>query len=361
MTLEEAPGSTREVEAERQARTRSRYKRGGGGRFLLRRLGFYSVTAFVAVVLNFMIPRLMPGDPVINLARQIQRQTGAPLTEETLQALYMLYGRPDENIFSQFFNYMSGLLQGDLGISILNYPTPVTEVVGNALPWTVGLVGITTLLAWLIGTALGCWVGFKPGSRLDTILTPGSQFFSAFPAFWVAMLALWLFAFNLGWFPRAGGYDPNVPFEINNVWFLLSVLHYGALPALTLVLVGFASWLFGMRNMTVSTISEDYVVLAKAKGLSGRRVLFGYAARNALLPNITSLAMAIGGIIGGTVLTEIVFTYPGMGQLLLQAVNTQDFPVMQMIFLMLVFTALVANFIVDSIYVLLDPRTRETS
>lgn len=353
--------TNRAVDVAQQATASRARKRRGGGTFLLRRLGFYTVTAAVAVVLNFMIPRFMPGDPVVNLARQIQVQTGASLNEETLASLYMLYGRPDENLITQFFNYIGGLFRGDLGISILQYPTPVAEVVGAAIPWTVGLVGVTTLLAWLFGTALGCWVGWKPGSRLDNYLTPGSQFFSAFPAFWVALLVLWVFAFQFGWFPRAGGYDPNVPYSLGNFWFLLSVVEYGALPAVTLILVGFAGWLFGMRNMMVSTISEDYVTLAKAKGLGENSVLFRYAARNALLPNITTLAMAIGGIVGGTVLTEIVFTYPGLGYLLLQAINAQDFPVMQMIFLMLVFTVLIANFIVDSIYVLLDPRTRENS
>lgn len=353
--------TNQDVEAAQQTTAVRAKKRRSGATFLIRRLGFYSATAVVAVVLNFMIPRFMPGDPVVNLARQIQVQTGASLNEETLASLYMLYGRPDESLISQFFSYIGGLLRGDLGISILQYPTPVADVVGAALPWTIGLVGVTTLLAWLVGTALGCWVGWKPGSKLDTYLTPGSQFFSAFPAFWVALLVLWIFAFQLGWFPRAGGYDPNVPYSMDNLWFLLSIVEYGALPAITLIMVGFAGWLFGMRNMMVSTISEDYVTLAKAKGLSENRVLFRYAARNALLPNITTLAMAIGGIVGGTVLTEIVFTYPGLGYLLLQAINTQDFPVMQMIFLMLVFTVLIANFIVDSIYVLLDPRTRENS
>jgi peptide/nickel transport system permease protein len=241
----------------------------------------------------------------------------------------------------------------------MRYPTPVGQLIAESLPWTLLLVGVTTILAWLIGTVWGAFLGWKPGSRSDDIVTPASTLFSSLPAFWVSMVVLWLFAFILGWFPRAGGYDPDVPFALNNFYFILSVLKYGALPAFTLVITGFAGWLFSMRNMMVTTISEDYVTLAKAKGLPERRVLFRYAARNAMLPNITNLAMSMGGIVGGVVLSEIVFTYPGIGNLLLQSIVAKDFPVMQTIFLMIVFAVLIANFIADSVYVLLDPRTRE--
>lgn len=251
------------------------------------------------------------------------------------------------------------MLHGDFGLSVMRYPTPVGRLIADAMPWTIMLVGVTTILAWMIGTALGAIVGWRPGSRLDNFLTPASTLFSSFPAFWVSMVILWLFAFILGWFPSAGGYDPNIPFSLNNFYFWMSVLRYGALPAVTLILIGFAGWLFSMRNMMVTTISEDFVTLAKAKGLPERQVLFRYAARNALLPNITHLAMAMGGIVGGVVLSEIVFTYPGIGFLLLQSIVSKDFPVMQTIFLMIVLAVLVANFIADSLYVVLDPRTRE--
>lgn len=327
--------------------------------YLLKRLGFYVVTAFVAVVLNFAIPRFMPGDPVVTLTRQIEQQTGTKLSAEQVQSMYSLYGDPQKNIVEQFMTYIWDVLHGEFGISVMRYPTSVGELISGALPWTVLLVGVTTLLAWLVGTALGAIVGWNPGSRLDNILTPASTLFSSFPAFWVSMVVLWVFSFQLNWFPGAGGYDPDVPFDINNFYFVMSVLRYGALPAFTLILIGFAGWLFSMRNMMVTTISEDYVTLAKAKGLPERTVLFRYAARNALLPNITNLAMAMGGIVGGVVLSEIVFTYPGIGYLLLQSILAKDYPVMQNIFLMIVFAVLIANFVADSLYVVLDPRTRE--
>ncbi len=355
MTLQGAICVT-ETKAEEKTR---RPKRTKGLGFLLKRLGMYVATALVAIVLNFFIPRFIPGDPVVALVRQLEQQTGTRMTADQVASLYSLYGDPNQNLVQQFFTYLWDVLRGDFGISVMRYPTPVADLIANAMPWTIFLAGVTTILAWLIGTALGCYVGWKPGSRLDNFLTPASQLFTSFPAFWIGMVMLWIFSFKLNIAPRAGGYDPDVPFQINNVFFLASVLKYGALPIFTLVVVGFAGWLFSMRNMMVTTISEDYVTLAKAKGLSERSVMFRYAARNALLPNVTNLAMAMGGIVGGTVLAEIVFTYPGVGNLLLEAIVTQDYPTMQTIFLMLVFSVLIANFIADSIYVVLDPRTRE--
>lgn len=330
-----------------------------GGRFLAKRGGFYLVTAWVALTINFFIPRAMPGDPAQTLALQITRQTGTSLTPEMMRSIRTLYGDPNQNIIEQYWNYLQSIFTLDFGLSVSRYPVPVFDLIVGALPWTLFLVGISTIVAWFIGTSLGILLGYRPGSKLDTWLTPISQFFSSMPSFWVALLSLWIFSLTLGWFPSSGGYSPNVPFAINNVWFLLSVFEYAALPILTGVFVGFSGWLFSMRNMMVTTISEDFVTLARAKGISERRVIFRYAARNAMLPNITGLASAIGGIIGGVVLTEIVFTYPGMGYLLFQAITTKDFPLMQAIFLMIVLAVLVANFIADSLYVLLDPRTRE--
>ena len=330
-----------------------------GGRFLLKRAGFYLVTAWVAVTINFFVPRFMPGDPAQALALQIQRQTGEQLTPQMLQAIRTLYGDPNLNIFEQYFQYLGSIFTLDFGLAVSRYPVPVIDLIADALPWTLFLVGISTLSAWAIGTALGIIVGYKPGSKLDSWLTPISQFFSSMPTFWVALIALWVFALTLRWFPSSGGYDPNVPYSLNNLWFVLSLFKYGALPILTGVAVGFAGWMFSMRNMMVTTTSEDFVTLAKAKGLSPSRVTFRYAARNAMLPNVTGLATSIAGIIGGVVLTEIVFTYPGMGYLLYQGIVAKDYPLMQAIFLMLVLSVLVANFIADSLYVLLDPRTRE--
>ena len=330
-------------------------------RFLARRLGFYVFTAWAAITLNFLIPRFVPGDPAQDLLQNLRQQTGQTPTPEQIAAIHTFYGDPRENLLGQYLQYWADIANFRFGTSLSEFPTPVSELVGQALPWTVLLVGVTTILAWVIGTLLGAWIGARPGSRVDTIFTPVTTFLHSVPPFWLALLALWYFGFVLGWFPLSGGYDTSVPFEINNVFFLLSVLQYGALPAITLVFVGFNGWFFSMRNVMVTTVPEDYVLLAHAKGLSNKRVLLKYAARNALLPNVTGLALSIGGVISGVLLTEIVFTYPGMGFLLLKAIGAHDFPVMQTVFLMITLTTLAANFIADSLYVLLDPRTREAS
>lgn len=336
-----------------------RKKRHTGMAYFRRRLGFYVFTAWAAVTLNFFLPRFMPGNPAETLLRQIQQQTGQAPTPEQLRAVSTFFGDPTKNLFGQYLDYWNSLAHFDFGVSVANFPTPVSELIGQALPWTLLLVGVTAILAWIIGTALGAYMGWKPGSRFDAIFAPTTTFLHAIPPFWLSLITVWGFAYTLGWFPNGGGYDPDVPFSLNNIWFVLSILKYGALPAFTLIFIGFNGWLFSMRNVMITTVSEDYVLLARAKGLPTWRVLFKYAARNALLPNITGLAMAIGGILGGALLTEMVFNYPGLGVLLLKATTGHDFPLMQAIFLLITLAVLVANLIADSVYVLLDPRTKD--
>lgn len=317
------------------------------------------MTFWAALTFNFLIPRFMPGDPAATMLRRIQQLTGQAPTPDQIRSVRLFFGGARENLPAQYLHYLNDLVHFRFGLSLSEYPTPVSDLIAQALPWTLLLVGTTTIIAWIIGTALGAYMGWKPGSRFDAIFAPTTTFLHAIPTFWLSLVALWAFAFKLGWFPVSGAYDPDVPYAINNLWFLLSILKYGALPALTLIFIGFNGWLFTMRNVMVTTVSEDYVLLAKAKGLPTWRVLFKYAARNALLPNVTGLALAIGGILGGVLLTEVVFTYPGLGHRLYRATVDHDFPVMQTIFLLITLTALIANLIADSIYVLLDPRTRD--
>lgn len=357
MTQITVPSATEEVvEAPSVPR---RFRNAGRGSYFLRRTGFYAATTFAAITLNFLIPRFMPGDPAGALIRQFQQLSGQPPTPQQMAAIQRFYGSPTHNLLGQYIDYWKSLLHFDFGTSISNFPVPVSQMILQALPWTLLLIGSTTVLAWIIGTLIGAYMGWKPGSRFDSIFAPTSTFAHAMPAFWIALVALWIFAIRLKWFPISGAYDPNVPFEINNVWFLLSVLKYGILPGCTLVFIGFNGWLFSMRNVMVSTVTEDYVLLARARGLSGSRVLLSYAARNALLPNVTGLALAIGGVIGGAILVESVFSYPGMGLLLQQAIMAHDFPLMQTVLLMLTFITILANFVADMVYGLLDPRTRE--
>lgn len=333
--------------------------RGGRAGFAAfrRRVGFYLIAAWSAITLNFLIPRLMPGSPADAVIASLQ-QKNVQLSPETIASIQRIFGQPKDNLLTQYWNYIKQLAHFDLGVSTSSYPTPVKSMIGDALPWTLMLVGITTIFAFVIGTGIGIICGWRAGSRLDGVLSPFSTFLAAVPYFWVGLFALWLFGFQLGWFPLAGGYNPDTAFG-SSAGFWFSTLKYGLLPAATIVFSSCGGWLLGMRNMTITTASEDYVLLARAKGLSPGRVIFRYAARNAILPQFTSFALALGSILGGALLTETVFTYPGVGHLLFQGVSNRDYPLMQGILLLTTLAVLLANFIADSVYVLLDPRTRE--
>ena len=326
--------------------------------FLARRLGFYLAAAWSAITLNFFLPRLMPGNPSGAIVEKLQSVSGQAMTTSQLESIQKIFGNPSANLGTQYLQYLGQLAHLNLGISISNYPTPVSDLLWQGLPWTMLLVGVTTVLAFVLGTGIGAIAGWKAGSRFDTVVSPLTTFVSAIPYFWMALVALWLFGFKLGWFPLSGGYDADLPSGFSPS-FVLSVMRYGALPAATIVFSALGGWLLGMRNMTVTTVREDYVLLAQAKGLSGRRVLLRYAARNAILPNFTGFALALGHVVGGALLTEVVFNYPGIGYLLYTSLQQRDYPVMQGVFLIITLTVLLANLLADSVYILLDPRIRE--
>ncbi|MCL2793876.1 MAG: ABC transporter permease [Microbacteriaceae bacterium] len=294
------------------------------------------------------------------MIQQIIAQTHAQPSPYVRQQIYDRYGDPHQNLFVAFFNYLVQTLHGDFGRSIQYYPLPVSSIISQALPWTLYLALVSTIIGWLIGTYLGARLGWKPGRRLDSILTPFSMFFSSIPAFWLGLLLVWYVSYKNGWMPNEGAYNEALgkP-DIFNPIFLLSVVWYSVLPMVTLVIVGFSNWMFTMRNMMITTVNEDYVQLARAKGLRPAAVRNHYAARNALLPNFTGLAQSIGGSLTAVILAESVFIYPGIGTLLSQAQGTRDYPVMQAVMLMIIAFTLVFNFLADSVYVLLDPRTKE--
>ncbi len=323
-------------------------------RFILRRLAFYLVTAWAAITLNFVIPRLLPGNPVQSLINRYQGQ----LSSDAIDSLYVLFGLDEErSLWSQYVEYWNNLLHGDLGLSFSFFPTPVADVIRQSLPWTIALIGIATVISFVIGTLVGVFIGWRRGSRWDAIL-PITTFFSAVPYFWLGLIAIVLFAVTWPVFPAAGSYDGGL-LPGWNAEFIGSAIYHGVLPALTIVLASVAGWILGMRNMMVTVSSEDYVTVAHAKGLSERRVMLGYAARNAVLPQISGFALSLGFIVSGTLVMEKVFSYQGIGFLLYQAVTGNDYPLMQGIFLIITLSVLVANLLADIAYVALDPRTRQ--
>jgi peptide/nickel transport system permease protein len=324
-------------------------------RHLLRRILFYLVALWVSVTLNFLLPRLSPGTPLQSLIARLHGRVGP----QTIHSLEVLLGVNNHaTLWEQYLQYLNNLIHGDLGVSITYLPTPVSKIIAQDLPWTLMLVGITLVISFVVGTLLGIVVAWKRGSGLDTFLPPVFTFLSAIPYFWLALIILYYFGFVLGWFPTLGGYDIDNTTPGWNMDFILSAITHGILPAITIIVGSIAGWLLGMRNMMITTLSEDYVLMAEAKGLSERRVMFVYAARNAILPNITSFALSLGFVVSGALLTEIVFNYPGIGYAFLQAVNDKDYALIQGLFLIIAIAVLAANFLSDLLYVALDPRIR---
>ncbi|RZU75927.1 peptide/nickel transport system permease protein [Micromonospora kangleipakensis] len=324
-------------------------------RFLLQRVAFYLFTAWAAITLNFFIPRMVPGDPVQSL---ISRNQGR-ISADAIQSLRVLFGLDEnENVWEQYLDYWGQLLHGDLGLSFTFFPAPVSTVIGDSLPWTVGLVGITTIISFLLGTALGVGAGWRRGSWVDGLL-PATTFLSSIPYFWLGLVAIALFAGPGSFFPSSGGYEPGLVPAFDQ-YFIPSAIQHSILPAATILVSSMSGWILSMRNMMVTVSSEDYITVAHAKGLSERRVALSYAARNALLPNVSGFALSLGFIVGGTLLVEIVFSYPGLGYQLFQAVGAKDYPLLQGIFLIITISVLVANLLADVAYLLLDPRTRKS-
>lgn len=322
-------------------------------RYALRRLGFYLVAALAAVVLDFALPRMMPGDPASAMFARFQGQ----LPPEAMAAMRRSFGFDEGTLLEQLVAYLGHVLHGDLGRSIAYYPAPVTEVVGGALPFTL-VLGVTSLLvSFALGTAIGIVAAYRRSGLVDAILPPLFAFLGAFPYFWLAMLALYVFGFELRWFPLRHAYGDDVEPGLT-LRFLADAARHAVLPASTIVVATVGGWALGMRSNMIAVLGADYVTMARAKGLSTRAVMLRYAARNALLPSVTSFGMALGFALSGSLLCEIVFSYPGMGYLLVQAVRAQDYPLMQGLFLTITGAVLLANFLVDLAYVRLDPRTR---
>ncbi len=321
-------------------------------RHVIRRLLFYVCAVWVAITLDFFIPRLAPGDPVAALVGKMS--TKGYVTPEMQQSLEALFGLDTHDpIWLQYFKYLGNLLHGNLGNSLQYFPTPVAQIIGQDIGWSIMLGGVAVVLSFLLGCLLGIIAAWKRGTVLDTVLSPAMNFLSAIPYFWLALLTLYVFSYLLNWFPLSGGYDSA---DIDPGWsfdFISSVIQHAFLPALTLVISSLAGWMLTMRNSMITTLSEDYVLMAKAKGLTSGRVMFWYGA-----PNITGFAIAIGAIVGGQLLTEMVFSYPGIGYALLQAVNQQDYAMVQSVFLIITLAVLGANFLADMLYAFLDPRVR---
>ena len=325
-------------------------------RHLLRRVGFYLAALWAAVTFNFIIPRLMPGDPAEAYIAKLQTQQ---VTREQINAIRELFGvNPNIPLWRQYLDYLNSLLHGNLGIATSQFPSSVVDILRQSLPWTIGLVGAAVILSFIIGTLVGMIIAWRRGSWYDTMVPPLLTFLSAVPYFWMALALVYVFGVGLSWFPTDSGYDV---FSVTPGWssdFIVSVVQHAILPVITLVIGSLAGWVLTMRNTMITTLSEDYVLMAQAKGLSERRVMFNYAARNAILPSITSFSISLGLVVSGSLLTEIVFNYPGIGFALYKGVQADDYALVEGCFLVIALAVLIANFLSDLVYTFLDPRVR---
>ena len=325
-------------------------------RWFARRLAFYVFALFVALTLNFLLPRLMPGSPLDGILQHLSSSQIAanPGIIETYQTLL---GGGKESIWQDYVTYLGRIAHFDFGISTSNYPAPVSDVVARTLPYSIFLVGVAFLLSFVIGTVIGMVAAWRRGGIVDSVLVPTFMALSAFPAFFTALLGLYLFGLQLHWFPiqhaYALGLSPGFDWA-----FISSALGHAALPVIVILAAYAGGWVLNMRTVMINTVSEDYVTMARAKGLRDRRVMTRYAGRNAILPPLNGFAALFASAVGGLVFVEYIFSYPGAGFTLQQAVLGNDYALAQAILVVLSVCVILANLIMDLLNLVLDPRLR---
>ena len=321
------------------------------GRYLCKKFIIYLITFFIAVTLNFAIPRLMPGNPVNQLlARYSGMEGGRQILEDQLKLLFNL----DQPLLTQYFNFWKSIFQGDLGISIFQFPKPVFEIIKQGIIYDLLLLIPAIVLSWIVGNKLGAYSGTN--EKADNIMMPFFYFLTSSPYFWFAVVIAFFLGVKVGWFPVSGAYGTTASPEFS-IDFFLNYLHHYTLPFLTLFLKQLGGWAIGMRNMIIYERSSNYSKYMQSLGASDK-LIRSYGFRNGVLPQVTGLAIRLGKIVGGAVMVEIVFAYPGLGKIMLDAVLNQDYFLIQGIFLTIVTMVLIANFMVDIVYMLIDPRVR---
>lgn len=327
-------------------------------RYLVQRTLQLVLIVFIAVTINFILPRLIPGDPIETaLATKIAVSGNLSVDVQKVAEAYRAKFGLDQPLWKQYLNYWGDLFRLELGVSLVNFPQTVISQIRSALPWTLGLMTVATLIAFGLGSIIGALLAWPGTPRIFHVLVSPLMLLSTIPFFLLGIILLWLFAVEWRVFPAGGGFSPTrIPgFDLGTV---LDMIAHSLLPALALVLGGVGAWALGMRAMMVSVLGEDYVTFAEAKGLPPRRIFLWYGMRNALLPQVTQLALALGAVLGGTVLVEAMFSYPGIGTLLFAAIAGKDYFVIQGIVLMLILALAGALFVIDLVYPLLDPRIR---
>jgi peptide/nickel transport system permease protein len=326
-------------------------------RFLARRIAFQVTTFIIFLLVIFALPRVIPGNPLaVILNRIFQEARATPELVRTVEKMLMKefgFGKP---MHIQFYEFVGRLLKGDLGTSIAFYPRKVAELVIIYLPWSLGLLIPATLVSWIVGNLLGALAAYKRKTIVDNALLPVFLTLSQTPYYWLAMILLYVFAVTFRIFPLGGAYS-HLMFPALTVRFVIDMLRHYILPFFSIVIAAIGGWAIGMRSMVIYELGADYVSYADSLGLPDGKVL-RYVFRNSMLPQVTGLALNLGLMLGGSLITELVFSYPGTGYLIFRALSTLDYPMIQGTFIFLISTLLLANFIVDLVYVYIDPRVR---
>jgi peptide/nickel transport system permease protein len=325
-------------------------------RWFARRLAFYVFALWVALTINFLLPRLMPGSPIGGILQHLSPSqiSANPGIIKTYEALL---GGGNNSIWQDYVTYLHRIIHFNFGISTSNYPAPVSTVVGRTLPYSIFLVGVAFILAFVVGTLLGMVAAWRRGGPVDNVVVPVFLALGAFPAFFTALLGLYFFGLKLHWFPIQHAYDTGLTPGFN--WaFLSSAFRHSQLPILVILLAFAGGWVLNMRAVMINTIGEDYVTMAHAKGLRDRRVMTRYAGRNAILPPLNGFAPLFASAVGGLVFVEYIFSYPGAGYTLQEAVLGNDYALAQALLVVLSVCVIFANLIMDILNLVLDPRLR---
>ncbi|GIV79575.1 ABC transporter permease [Litorilinea aerophila] len=327
----------------------------GYTRYFLVKFGWFLVTFVFAFVLNFTLPRLMPGDPVAAIvARQAQGMSNPTGVQAIYQQYTELFGT-NRPIIEQFFIYVRNVFRGDFGFSFSQYPRTVAEVIGASIGWTLILQFPAILVGWILGNVLGAMAAYLKGG-FDKMVMPTALFLSSFPAFGMAIILLVIFAVQLKWLPTSGGYGYNLIPSLTPTFLWSAFVHY-QLPFWSIVLIAIGGQAIGMRSMSIYELNADYVKFARFMGIKDDKIV-AYVFRNAMLPQVTGLALSIGTMVGGALIAEIVFSYPGLGTTLLNGIMGQDYPLISAATLIITFMVLTAFFILEIVYGLIDPRIK---
>jgi len=324
--------------------------------YLVKRVGLFLLILWLASTVNFFLPRLGGQDPIrAQLTAQAAMGGNSQIGMKEMIAEYDRRFGLDKPLLDQYVTYLADTLRLEFNFSMSAYPTKVIDIIWRSLPWTITLLGVTTLLAWTIGTVLGAILTQPNAPRILRYILPPILTLSAIPFFLLGLLLIYVLGFQLRWFPLAGGYDQGLLPALDPK-IIVNMVYHSILPALSIILASIGFWTLGMRGVMISTHGEDYLLFAEAKGLRGRTVFLRSAIRNALLPQLTALALALGNIVSGAVLVEVIFQYPGVGSLLYQSIRASDFYMIQGVVFMIIVAIGLATLVLDLIYPLLDPR-----